>query len=269
MDGPFVGPVPLDRPKDGTTDLPGQSSPHMVSNHVSVMIPRPSLRLWPGVTALVIQWLLWTVPPLFVDDAFIVAVGGGMVLGLVILIWWLFFSHAAWLERITAVVVMVTSVFLMFRFVHPSVSNGMMGAMLPVFSVPLLCLALVGWPAISHSLPGVLRLPAMVVAIVSASAAMTLVRTDGISSSGSQLHWRWTPDAEERLLARGIAGDALRHLRGALPADERGVAGAAVRAAHRRVGEARARQRGVRPRLLVALGATVGDAHVVERLRGA
>jgi outer membrane protein assembly factor BamB len=43
----------------------------------------------------------------------------------------------------------------------------------------------------------------MVAAIVLASAAMTLVRTDGISSSGSQLHWRWTPDAEERLLARG------------------------------------------------------------------
>jgi outer membrane protein assembly factor BamB len=32
---------------------------------------------------------------------------------------------------------------------------------------------------------------------------MTLLRTDGISSSGSQLHWRWTPDAEARLLAKG------------------------------------------------------------------
>jgi outer membrane protein assembly factor BamB len=91
----------------------------------------------------------------------------------------------------------------MFRFVHPSVSNGMMGGMLPVFSIPLLCLGLVGWAAISHTLPGRLRLPAMVAAIVLASAAMTLLRTDGISSSGSQLHWRWTPDAEERLLARG------------------------------------------------------------------
>jgi outer membrane protein assembly factor BamB len=175
----------------------------MAINHVSVMSPRPSLRLWPGVTALVIQWLLWTVPPLFLDDAFIVAVGGGVVFGLVILLWWLFFSRAAWFERIAAIVVMVASVFLMFRFVHPSVSNGMMGGMLPVFSIPLLCLGLVGWAAISHTLPGRLRLPAMVAAIVLASAAMTLVRTDGISSSGSQLHWRWTPDAEERLLARG------------------------------------------------------------------
>ncbi len=125
------------------------------------------------------------------------------MLGLVILLWWLFFSRAAWFERIGAIVVMVASVFLMFRVVHPSVSNGMMGGMLPVFSIPLLCLGLVGWAAISHRLPGALRFPALVVALALALAAMTLVRTDGISSAGSQLHWRWTPSAEDRLLARG------------------------------------------------------------------
>jgi len=175
----------------------------MAINDVRVMSPRPPLRLWPGVTALVIQWLLWIAPPLVLDDAFIVSVAGSVVLGLIILLWWLFFSRAAWFERIAAIVVMVVSVFLMFSVVHPSVSNGMMGGMLPVFSIPLLCLGLVGWAAISHTLPGRLRLPAMVAAIVLASAAMTLVRTDGISSSGSQLHWRWTPSSEDRLLARG------------------------------------------------------------------
>jgi len=175
----------------------------MAINHVRVMSPRPPLRLWPGVTALVIQWLLWIAAPLVLDEGFIVSVAGGIVFGLVILLWWLFFSRAAWFERIAAIVVMVVSVFLMFRVVHPSVSNGMMGGMLPVFSIPLLCLGLVGWAAISHRLPGVLRLPTMVAAIVLACGAMTLVRTDGISSSGSELHWRWTPSAEDRLLARG------------------------------------------------------------------
>jgi len=166
------------------------------------MILRPTLRLWPGVTAVALQCLLW-LAPFVVPDGFIYAVLGGTALALVVLVWWLFFSRAAWFERIAAVVVMVVSVFLMFRVVHPSVSNGMMGGMLPVFSIPLLCLGLVGWAAISHRLPGVLRLPAMVAAIVLACGAMTLVRTDGISSSGSELHWRWTPSAEDRLLARG------------------------------------------------------------------
>jgi outer membrane protein assembly factor BamB len=175
----------------------------MTTNHVTVMSPRPPLRLWPGVIALVLQWLLWIGALLVFDEGFLLSVAGGVVLGLVILLWWLFFSRADWFERIGAIVVMVASVFLMFRVVHPSVSNGMMGGMLPVFSIPLLCLGLVGWAAVSHRLPGTLRFPAMVAALVLASGAMTLVRTDGISSAGSQLHWRWTQSAEDRLLARG------------------------------------------------------------------
>ena len=162
----------------------------MANNHVTVMSPRPPLRLWPGVTALILQWLLWVGAPFAIEEGFIVSVAGGVVLGLVILLWWLFFSRAAWLERIAAIVVMVVSVVLMFRVVHPSVSNGMMGGMLPVFSIPLLCLGLVGWAVVSHRLPGAFRLPVMVAAIVAAGAMMTLLRTDGISSSGSQLHWR-------------------------------------------------------------------------------
>jgi len=175
----------------------------MATNHAAIMTPRPPLRLWPGVTALLLQWVLWIGAVLVLDEGFLLSVAGGVVLGLVILLWWLFFSRADWFERIGAIVVMVASVFLMFRVVHPSVSNGMMGGMLPVFSIPLLCLGLVGWAAISHRLPGVLRFPAMVAALVLASGAMTLVRTDGISSAGSELHWRWTQSAEDRLLAGG------------------------------------------------------------------
>ena len=174
----------------------------MTSEHSRVTIPRPSLRLWPGVTAVALQCLLW-LAPLFVSDGFIYAVIGGSALALVVLVWWLFFSRAAWLERIGALVVMVLTVVAMFRVVHPSVSNGMMGGMLPVFSIPLLCLGLVAWAVVSHKLPGAMRFPALVVAIVLAGGVMGLVRTDGITGSGSQLQWRWTPSAEDRLLALG------------------------------------------------------------------
>ena len=79
----------------------------MAINHAAIMSPRPPLRLWPGVTALVLQWALWFGALLVLDEGILLSVGGGVVLGLVILLWWLFFSRAAWLERIGAIVVMV------------------------------------------------------------------------------------------------------------------------------------------------------------------
>ena len=174
----------------------------MATNHVTVMSARPPLRLWPGVAAVAVQVLLWTAS-FFIEDGFIYAVLGGTTLALVVLVWWLFFSRASWFERVGALVVMVAAVLAMFRVVHPSVSNGMMGGMLPIFSIPLLCLGLVAWATLSHRLPGTLRFPVLVAALVLAAGVMTLVRTDGITGSRSQLQWRWTPSAEERLLARG------------------------------------------------------------------
>ena len=174
----------------------------MATNHVTVMSPRPPLRLWPGVAAVAVQALLWAAS-FFIEDGFIYAVLGGTTLALVVLVWWLFFSRASWFERIGALVVMVAGVLAMFRVVHPSVSNGMMGGMLPIFSIPLLCLGLVAWATVSHRLPGTLRFPVLVAVLVLAAGVMTLLRTDGITSSRSQLQWRWTPSAEDRLLALG------------------------------------------------------------------
>jgi outer membrane protein assembly factor BamB len=175
----------------------------MAITHARITSERPPLRLWPGVTAVILQWILWFVAPLVVDGGFIYSVMGGAVLALLVLLWWLFFSRAQWLERIVAIVVMVAAVLGMFLVVHPSISNGMMGGMLPIFSIPLLCAGLVGWAAISHRIPGRLRIPMMTATLVLAAGVMGLLRTDGIRNNNSDLRWRWTPDAEARLLARG------------------------------------------------------------------
>jgi outer membrane protein assembly factor BamB len=175
----------------------------MSRNHVQITLERPPLRLWPGVVAIALQVLLWAIAPLVIGEGVLLAAGGSALLGLVVVVWWLFFSRAAWLERIAAVVLILISVWATYGLVHASVSNGMMGGMLPVYSIAPMCIALVGWASISHMLDGALRLPAMAVAIAVACSVMTLVRTDGIKNGGAQLHWRWTPSAEERLLARG------------------------------------------------------------------
>jgi len=174
----------------------------------NVPVPRKPLRLWPGVAAAMLQWFGWLAVPAIVPVWSIFGVLGAVFLGPVIVIWWLFFSRAPWSERLSAIVVMAVAVAATSLIVHPSISNGMMGMMLYLYSVPVLCLALVGWAVLSRGLSPGLRRASMVAAFVMACATMALIRTDGVSGEGaSDIHWRWTPTAEERLLAQ--AGDEL------------------------------------------------------------
>jgi len=162
------------------------------------------LRLWPGVLAVVLQWLVWFVLPMAVPGAMfyrmIAGVFGG---GLAVVVWWLFFSRARWSERVGALVVMTVALFATSRVVHESIANGMMGMMLPISAIPLLSLALVASVAAGRRLSNGPRRASMVAAILLACGVFTLVRTGGITGDGdSDLHWRWTETPEERLLAQ-------------------------------------------------------------------
>jgi outer membrane protein assembly factor BamB len=131
---------------------------------------------------------------------------GGFAGGFAVLLWWLFFSRAAWSERSGAIVLVVVALAATSRLVHQSVRNGMMGFMLFVYAAPVLSLALVAWAVASRRFSRGPRLASMVAAIVVACGTLTLVRTNGISGDAiADFEWRWTPTAEERLLA--IAGD--------------------------------------------------------------
>jgi outer membrane protein assembly factor BamB len=97
---------------------------------------------------------------------------------------------------------MPMAVFATWYIVHPSIAHGAMGMLLPIYVIPVLCLALVGWAVASHRLSRGLRLASMVATILLACGVFTLLRTGGISGDGdSDFHWRWTPTPEERLLA--------------------------------------------------------------------
>src|SRR5262245_5817038 len=104
---------------------------------------RKPLRLWPGVVAVALQWLVWWVVPVIVPGGVPFGMIGGMLGGLAVLVWWLFFSRAPWPERLGAIALMVVALLATSRLVHPSIANGMMGMMLPVYAVPVLSLALV------------------------------------------------------------------------------------------------------------------------------
>ena len=111
----------------------------------SELTPRKPLRLWPGVAAVVLQWLFWYVVPVAVRDSGMAGMIGAAVCALVILVWWLFFSRARWSERVGAIVLMIAAVFATKRLVDPSIAGGGMGMLLYIAVIPGLCLALVAW----------------------------------------------------------------------------------------------------------------------------
>lgn len=161
-----------------------------------------SLRLWPGVAAVVLQYLIRFGLPLVAPDTAVYSVLGGLAGGLVVLIWWLFFSRAPWQERIAAVVLIIAALAATRPLLHPSVAGGMMGMMIYMYAIPTLSMALVAWAVAARRLNGGLRFATMAAALFAACLLWTLVRTGGIiGEASSQLAWRWTPTPEEQLLA--------------------------------------------------------------------
>ena len=165
---------------------------------------RKPLRLWPGVALLILQWLLWFVVPYFGPGALLYGVFGGVLCGLAIALWWLFLSRAPWLERVSALLLIVLALIGTKRIVHASIAGGSMGYLLYVIAIPVLSLALVVWAVASRRLPAAPRRAAMVASILLACGVFTLIRTGGLNSEfHNDFHWRWTKTPEERLLAQG------------------------------------------------------------------
>jgi outer membrane protein assembly factor BamB len=175
----------------------------MIIEKPEELTSRKPVRLWPGVTAVALQWLIWYGVPVVVPEAGMSVVIGGLACSLAVLVWWLFFSRAPWAERLGAIALMVVAVIATKRVVHPSIAGGAMGMLLYIFSIPVLSMALVVAAAAGRRLSGGPRRAAMAAAILLACAAFTLIRTGGMSGDGDQdLHWRWTQTPEQRLLAQ-------------------------------------------------------------------
>lgn len=161
------------------------------------------LRLWPGVVAVTLQWLVLFGVPMISPDATVFAMIGALVGALAVLVWWAFFSRVPHIERWGALLVIIVAVAATPRILHPSIAGGMMGMMFGFSVIPGLCLALVVWAVVSRSLAIGARRVALVGAILAACAFWALLRTEGMTGSGhSQLAWRWSKTPEQLLLAR-------------------------------------------------------------------
>ncbi len=163
--------------------------------------PRKPLRLWPGLVTVALLFLarfgLKAVIPGF--EGFSLGMMWSFGAAAAVLLWWLFFSRARWLERLGAIVLMGAGVYGTWHLRHES-----MGPLWLVgYVVPGLFLALVAGAAASRHLPDGPRRATMVAAILLACFAWTLVRTEGISGDHvAEFAWRWAKSPEERLLAQ-------------------------------------------------------------------
>jgi len=61
---------------------------------------------------------------------------GGVVGALVIVLWWLFFSRAAWVERLGAIALMIVALYATSRIIDKSIATGAMGMLFPSWAIP-------------------------------------------------------------------------------------------------------------------------------------
>jgi len=166
-------------------------------------LKRKSLRLLPGVIIVALQWLIRYLLPAIVPNAMMIAVFGGLAGGLAVAIWWLFFSRAARIERLGAIVLIVASLYGTSFLIDESIATANMGLMFIMFSVPVMSLAFVAWAVISRNLMPIPRRVSMVIIIILASGMWIFLRTNGMTGEGHHdLDWRWAKTDEDRLLAQ-------------------------------------------------------------------
>ena len=157
------------------------------------------LRLWPGVVAVVLQWLVRFGALVVMPEAVGFGALGGLLGGLAIVVWWAFFSRADRSERWGGAVLIIVALIATWYLIDESMR------LMPfvAYIIPVLSLAFVVWAVACRRLSDRLRRAAMVATILLACGVWTLLRTGGITGDfRADFAWRWAKTPEERFLAQ-------------------------------------------------------------------
>jgi outer membrane protein assembly factor BamB len=190
--------LPIDR--NSIETAPVNETP-IEQTHGKPTARRP-LRLWPGVAAAVLLLLGRFVVPFVMPELALYGLLAGALAVLAIVVWWLFFSRAPWLERIGALLLIIVAMIVTKRLVHESIAGGAMGFLIYVLAVPVFGLVLVAWAWSTREFSNKVRRASFLVAVLLVCVGFTSIRTGGFTAEfDNDFHWRWTKTPEERLLA--------------------------------------------------------------------
>ncbi|NKB89414.1 MAG: PQQ-binding-like beta-propeller repeat protein [Acidobacteria bacterium] len=173
------------------------------------MHPQPNssdherLRLWPALAVLALMWAARMLLPVVMADAgpipVLVPVAGSVLIAL----WWLFLSHAPWLDRVAGLVVLVAAVLGTRLLLHESLLTVAFGVMYFFVAVPTATTAFVLSLAASERLQLPKRRFAVTIVVLAVTSLWALARTGGLANGGGgmELAWRWQPTPEQQLIA--------------------------------------------------------------------
>lgn len=165
----------------------------------------PSLRLWPGIAAVVLMWLGYWLPGYLQPGTFAQFMGkmiaplGGL---LIMAIWWLFFSRIRkWSDRLIVLVAFAGTGFLAQLLYHSTLTS--MGAMgLVIFALPFVLTGWVLWLRLTERLNWPMRRLGLMAVFAVAWGYFALVRLDGLDGGfNSETSYRWQPTKEDDFLA--------------------------------------------------------------------
>jgi outer membrane protein assembly factor BamB len=159
------------------------------------------IRIWPGITLVIIQWLFRFVLPIIEPKAMMIGIVVELITAILIAVWWMFFSRALLLDRWIAFPIIIASLYFTSMFIDESIAKANMGLMFLIFSIPVMSLTFVTWTLITRRLPVIFRRVTMILTILLASGIWICIRTNGMTGDGRQLlDWRWAKTSEDRLL---------------------------------------------------------------------
>ena len=121
-----------------------------MSNSQAVVRSPATVRVWPGLVIVLLQWAVRFGLPAVNPDFTMYGVLAGVVGWFAIIVWWLFFSRAERADRWGGVVVMILALAGTYPFLDISMATGAQGFIFPMLALPGLSLAFVLWAMASH-----------------------------------------------------------------------------------------------------------------------